>query len=326
MSASFISRQHHERRDDESTKMEEGFSRGTVGGGMAMACTPTSTHTPISAVGDHKYRVLLVSCDDGKNHTAKGVSAKNIPMEGMSPKRSSCISSSTMLLNNNNMGSRGSVYYHVTTAVNGYDALEKLKQNVYECRDGDVNGGDGDGYDAVVVDLYGNKDIEEYIFCLCLSVCLCVFLSVLLLYYQFNASSCSHPLIMTYHSHSTIPTLTDSSNSNHLAFIKSFRDFVKSYARVAEEEGLPAPKYIPIVACYCGGSDEDESFDANANAATAVAAVSSDTTCNNNIDALRQVRASNYLLIPYHTIPYHYGYCPIVVLSQSTTVFLSSHS
>ena len=129
----------------ESTKMEEGLIKGNDG--MGMGRTPTPTPTPISASDDQKYRVLLVDCDYGKNHT-KGVYAKSMTQE------MSSVSCSAMLMNT---GQRGE--YDVTTAINGYDALEKLKQKVYGRG---VN--DSDGYDAVVLDLYG-REMEQYVVC-----------------------------------------------------------------------------------------------------------------------------------------------------------------
>ena len=142
----------------ESTKMEEGLIKDNDG--MAMGRTPIPTPTPISASDDQKYRVLLVDCDYGKDH-AKGVHAKDVHAKGVVAVKGkvenkmqelSSVTSYAMLMN---IGPGGE--YDVTTAINGYDALEKLKQKVYGKG---VN--DGDGYDAVVIDLYG-RDMEHVV-------------------------------------------------------------------------------------------------------------------------------------------------------------------
>ena len=132
----------------ESTKMEEGLIKGNDGMGVGRTPTPT----PIYVADDQKYRVLLVDCDYGKDVHFKGVAVKGKDENKM--QELSSVSSYAMLMN---IGPGGA--YDVTIAINGYDALEKLKQKVYGT---DVN--DGDGYDAVVLDLYG-RDMEQYVIC-----------------------------------------------------------------------------------------------------------------------------------------------------------------
>ena len=73
-------------------------------------------------------------------------------------------------------------------------------------------------------------------------------------------------------------THADDDGGSDLTFVKSFRDFVKSYARVAEEEGLPAPRHVPVVACCCANDAAGAADATGAGAATA-----------GNMEGLRQV-------------------------------------
>ena len=104
------------------------MKEGSANGGMSMA--------PVPASSDAKHRVLLVDSRGGHaKRVGSGVS-KDVTAHGM-------------LLTSAGVGCVGGGY-EVTTAVNGYDALEKLKQKVFAS-----GSKDNDWYDAVVTDLHG---------------------------------------------------------------------------------------------------------------------------------------------------------------------------